>query len=90
MNYRRPSELSNAGTSTLAANPNKPRPNLFRRLPRPLRTTFSLGGYRVFMCFLLNPAPCSVNPVLCLVGILVIDRLFGIFDFFMLYTTKFI
>ena len=42
------------------------------------------------MCFLLNPAPCSVNPVLCLVGILVIDRLFGIFDFFILYTTKFI
>ena len=90
MNYCRPNELSNAGTSMLTANPNKPRPTLFRRLPRPLRTTFSLGGYRVFMCFLLNPAPCSVNPILCLVRILVIDRLFGTFDFFILYMTKFI
>ena len=74
MNYHCPSEPSNAGTSMLAANPNKPCPTLFHRLPRLLRTTFSLGGYRVFMCFLLNPAPCSVKPVLCLVGILVIDR----------------
>ena len=87
MNYRRPSELSNAGTSTLTANPNKPRPTLFHCLPHLLCTTFSLGGYRVFVCFLLNPAPCSVNPVLSLVGILVIDRLFSIFDFFILYMT---
>ena len=69
----------------LAANPNKPSPTLFLRLPCQLHTTFSLGGDRVFMCFLLNPAPCSVNPVLCLVRILVIDRLFGIFDSFILY-----
>ena len=44
-----------------------------------------LVGTGFFMCFILNPAPCSVNPILCLVGILVIDRLFGIFDFFILY-----